>query len=482
MKKYLKNIDYDSTSIIITGLIEIAAGEEYEIPNFLFSNFASHNDLIQYVRNGQIQVGWWEGSYYTDPLEGEIYLRDIGAATILISDGTSLEEITPGMVTDTSTNKTGISPWFNIVMMQKELYNSVDNPLYDSSFNPLTTRTSTVETIHNKLGWHDTQVKQGYYQKPKNLLIYYGWTNSFNSAVNGWSNEKVAQDMAKHNLIVLGDGIQGSGHGDHANATAIIARIKVIKPEAQIFGYVTVNQTLANFKTKVNQWADMGVHGIFMDEAGYDYGSTATNGRAAFNTKVDYVHGNDSTNDPMIAFVNAWNMDHVIGTVNDGSYPNSTWNPDTLESTLDEDDWFLLESFTVHTVSYSGDYATGADWYSRGEKAVNHRYNYGINLAAVNVIDNDSTAAQDMFDFCFVSSCMYSLDAIGSSDESYGASSAAVTFWNRSDVTMMGPIYDLSPTIKQDASDSDVYWRFTETGSFKLDFSSGAQSSAINKY
>jgi|GEM_PF-2503279 len=482
MKKYLKNVDYDTTSIVITGLLELDAGEEFEIPQFLYSNFAYSDDLIQAVRDGLIQVGYWAGSYFTDPLEGEIYLRDHGVSTILISDGTSLEEVIPGMVGDTATGRTGISPWFNIIMLQKELYNAEANPLYDSTFTPLTTRTSTVETIHNKLGWHDTQVKQGYYQKPKNVLFYYGWTNSFNSGDNGWSNEKVAQDMAKNSLIILGDGIQDPGHGDHSNATTIIGRIKDLKPEAIVFGYVTVNQSLTNFKTKVDQWVDMGVTGIFMDEGGYDYGSTATNGRAAFNAKVDYVHGVDSTNSPMTAFVNAWNMDHIIGTVNDGSYPNSTWNPDLLESTLTEDDWYLLESFTVHTISYTGDYATGSEWNARGEKAVNHRFNYGINLAATNVIDDDDANGQDMFDFCFVAACMYSLDAVGSSDEYYGASSATCKFWDRSDVTMMGPIYDLSPTIEQDGSDSDVYWRYTETGRFKLDFSSGAQTSSIDKF
>ena len=322
------------------------------------------------------------------------------------------------------------------------------------------------------------------YIKPSNTLIYYGWLSGFNGAVNGWDNEKVAQDIARYELVVLGAGLADSSHGDYSNTSIIIPRVMELNPNCKIFGYVTTNMTQSNFEDQVDLWDAFSIYGIFMDEAGYDYGTTTTNGRAAFNTKVDYVHGIDSTNSAMIAFVNAWNMDHIIGTVNDGSYPNSTWNPDTLESTLDEDDWYLLESFTVHTISYSGNggYASGSDWYSRGEKAVNHRYTYDINIAAANVIDNDSTAAQDYFDFCFIASCMYSLDAIGSSDDYYGASSAAVTFWNRSDVTMMGPIYDLSPTIKQDASDSDVYWRFTETGSFKLDFSTSAQLSAISKF
>ena len=33
--------------------------------------------------------------------------------------------------------------------------------------------------------------------RPKNLLIYYGWLNSYNSADNGWDNENVAQSMSE---------------------------------------------------------------------------------------------------------------------------------------------------------------------------------------------------------------------------------------------------------------------------------------------
>ena len=65
------------------------------------------------------------------------------------------------------------------------------------------------------------QIIKAGYQKPSNLLIYYGWINSFNSSVNSWTNEKVAQDMAKYDLIVLGDGVQDSGHGDYSNTEII---------------------------------------------------------------------------------------------------------------------------------------------------------------------------------------------------------------------------------------------------------------------
>lgn len=176
--------------------------------------------------------------------------------------------------------------------------------------------------------------------RPTDILIYYGWLNSFNSDVNGFNNELVAQDFSKFGILVFGDGLQDPSHGDYANTIVIIPRIKALNPSTKIFGYVSCNQTYAAFTPKVDQWVTLNVDGIFIDSAGYDYGTVATNGREAFNAKVDYVHSKLK-----IAFSNAWNMDHIIGVVNDPSYPNSTWNPSLVASKLSADDWYLLESF-----------------------------------------------------------------------------------------------------------------------------------------
>jgi hypothetical protein len=329
------------------------------------------------------------------------------------------------------------------------------------------------------LGWHNQELLEARFQRPDDLLIYYGWMNSFNSGDNGWNNENVAQDMAKYNLLVFGDGVQNPGHGDYSNTTTIISRIKELNPRAKIFGYVTTNQSLANFQTKAGQWDDLEVHGIFMDESGYDYGTVGTNGREAFNTKVDYVH---NLTDANLCFVNSWNMDHIIGTANDGSYPNSTWNPNGVESNLTYNDYYLLESFAVNSVAYGNDYESASDWVTRGSKAINHRATYGINLVGSCVIENSHASGDDLFQFAFISALMWSLDGFGSSDQLYGASSAAVDYWSRPDVTGVGRVYSLNASVQNDVDDSDVYIRFLDFAKLLLDFSSGAQTSSITKY
>lgn len=426
--------------------------------------------------------------YFTEALssEEESTLSDIVSAHDGIHESTPVENFIDvnAKIVDPYTDIEGRFLEMQVLVHRREIFNDKENPLYVSTLVPIigsgghlqdhADRILNLETIHGKTGWHSEEVFRGVYQKPFNLLIYYGWMNSFNYGDNGWDNEKVAQDMAKYGLIVLGDGIQDPGHGDYSNTTVIIPRIKELNPDVKIFGYVTVNQTKSNFETKAGQWNTLSVHGIFMDEAGYDYGTH----RDVFNERVDFVHDQSNAN---LCFVNAWTMDHIIGTANDPSFPNSTYNPGLSASNLTSNDWYLLESFPINTTAYSGTdgYEPKADWLYRGEKAIEHRYNYGINLAAVGIINNDNSDGQDLFEFGFISSIMWCLEAFGTSDTNYGASSAQVTFWTRPNVKGAGRIWSEYPTVGNDGNDADVYWRFTDFARFMLDFSDGAQTSSI---
>ena len=309
--------------------------------------------------------------------------------------------------------------------------------------------------------------------KPSNLLIYYGWLNSFNSAVNQWNNEKVSQEMAKYDLLVFGAGLQDPSHGDYANTVAIINRIKVLNSNTLIFGYVTTKETLANFQTKTTQWNTLGIHGIFLDEAGYDYGTIRTD----FNTRVDYVHNRSSVKK---CFVNAWNEDHIIGVVNDPSYPNSTYNSGSTASKLNSNDWYLLESFAVNTDFYTGNngYCDKATWSTRGDKAVARRTTFALKAAAVGIVNDSNVSGQALHDFAYRSALAYELDGHGTSDTSYGAGTAASKWWDRPSPRGI-PQAMTGVTVVADANDSDVYMRYTNNMKVLVDHSIGAQTSSI---
>lgn len=305
---------------------------------------------------------------------------------------------------------------------------------------------------------------------PESLLFYYGYINSFNSATNGWDNEKVALDIAKYNVCIFGDGIQNPSHPDYANTQIILARLKALKPDIQIYGYVSSNQVIGDFQTKVDQWDTLQVDGIFIDEAGYDFGVS----RDTFNSQIVHVRSKTYANK---CFVNAWNMDHVIGTTNDASYPNSTYNPNLHASLLDSRDIYLLESFSINTTAYSGNggFATQSDVLVRGSKALTHSNTYGLKIATLGVIADDTSNGQQLFDFAYNSCLLFSFDYEGTSSVSYGASTAAVNFWKRPRIRHLGRVSEV--VVEQTTSDSDLLLRYGPRSKCVLDFSSGAQNS-----
>jgi len=476
--------DFPDGAVNVTKLVkEIAAAELGEDLEHITTGEGGDEDRLDLVFENELSSGdktKLDGDT-SDPAGGLIADHDNGpfVPTDIEYWLTQTAEVTIGDIT---------GPWnvMQILQHRKDLYNDSDSPLYDAEHQPILgtggiledhgDKITNLENIHAKLGWHNQQVLQALYAKPKDLLIYYGWTNSFNSGVNGWDNWKVALDMSRYELVVFGAGIEDSGHGDHSNCQAIINYIKSLNPNTKLFGYVSTNQTYANFTSKTDDWDDMGVHGIFMDESGYDYGKN----RGEFNDRVDYVHGKG-----LIAFANAWNTDHILGTANDASYPNSTYNSGAVESKLNTSDWILMESFPVNTTAYTDStpdgYEAKAEWAARGSKLLSLRATYGVNFAGSCVIADGVSGEQDFFDFGFISALMWSLEAFGSSDTSYGSSSAKTAYLTRPNTEGLRSLWSLNPAIRNDVNDNDIYRRFVEHAQMYVDFSTSAQASGLTK-
>ena len=260
----------------------------------------------------------------------------------------------------------------------------------------------------------------------KDVIIYYGWLNSFNSAKNGWSNSNVAKDLSKYDVLVFGDGVQNPSHGDFANTQVIIPAIKTLSPTAKIYGYVTINQDYSVFTAKVDQWDNLQVDGIFLDEAGYDYGKN----RADFNQRVDYVHGKVYSK---LCIANAWNENNILGVTDDVNFPNTTYNPSLIASSLTSTDFMLLESFPINTVAYSDGYENASAWKIRGDKAISLYSEFGVASIASNVIANDSSNGENLCSFAYNLAESYGLKYFGTSDVNYGSSTAAVRYWSRPD-------------------------------------------------
>jgi len=392
-------------------------------------------------------------------------------------------------VTDPLTNVVGPFHLMQTLENRREIFNDSSNPLYYSDMTAIlgqtgylvdhANRINNLEVIHGKLGWHNQTIVEATYTRPKDLLIYYGYPNSFNSGTHGWNNEEVSKEMAEYRLVVLGNGVADPTHPDYANTQVIVDRVKALNSHSQVYGYVSADQVFGDFTNEVIEWGNLGVAGIFMDEAGYDFGRT----RAEFNTRVDYVHDRTSTD---LCFANAWNTKHILGTENDPSYPNSTYNDSSAESNLANTDWILLESFPINTTSYTAStpdgYESKTDWLYRGDTMKPLRATYGVNFAGAGVINNANSDGSALFDFGYTSAMMYNLEGFGTSDTNYGASSATVKKWVRPDISKLGTVYCLNCTVKVDGGDADLYHRYVQNGKFMLDFSDNTQLSTILKY
>jgi hypothetical protein len=375
-------------------------------------------------------------------------------------------------------SETGLSGPMNVIeplSLRRELHGDLDtdNPVWIPNFDGVLVRTQNLETIHGKLGWHNQQIVESRYYRPCDMLIYYGWLSGFNAHGN---NELVAQELARYGVLVFGSGLADPVHADYANTIGIIGRVKALKPSIQIFGYVQTPLVLGTFQSQVDNWVTLGVTGVFMDEAGYDYGVD----RAGFNARVDYIH-----NTGLAVMANAWNQDNIVGVVEDPTYLNATYNPSLVPSSLNTNDWYLLESAPINTQAYSGTggYQSRVDWSIRAVKAIGHRATFGLNTAACGIIDDANLDGQDLFDFGFVAALMFSLEAWGVSDESYGAITGKGKWWNRPDVSGMGIWSWLNPSVQSDlvSGQEDVYYRYSQFGRLSIDFSSGAQESTIVK-
>lgn len=384
-------------------------------------------------------------------------------------------------VTDGATNKSGPYYLMEILNLRREIFNDTENPLYVADHTPIigpggylqdnSNRISNLENIHSKNGWHQQQVIKSNYIRPVDMLIYKGSIVNFNSTVNLFINENVAQDFARYDILVFEDGLQNPLHPDYTNTQLIVSRIKVLNSNCLVFGIVPATDSISSFNTKISQWNTLQINGIFIDKAGYDFGILRTN----FNTMIDAVKTLTYAN---ITFANSTKLSHILGTDNDPSYPNSSFNSELLSSHLTNTDWVLLESYAVDTSAFAQGYESASTWASRGVEMNSLRYLYNVNVAASGIINDNNVNGNYLYKFGFTSALMWSLNAFGTSDTNYGSSSSSAKFWSRPDLSGIGKTYSTNSSVQ--AGLNNTFHRFSDNVHFILDFTESNQASFIN--
>ncbi len=244
---------------------------------------------------------------------------------------------------------------------------------------------------------------------PKRLAIYYGYPSVVNGAAG--DVEKAAKAFSSYDVVVFGDGVEfadqlpdraptGVGADENQKARSIISVLAQRHPAPRIFGYICLgdSQRLSeqDIQRRVHLWKDMGVSGIFLDEAGYDWKIID---RKRQNAAVGYIHSLG-----LSAFMNAFyprdlfSQENLLGK-----------NPDHVAPLLDGRDLFLLESFQVK----NGAYEEVSEWQQRVGQAVGYRAQYRSSIFAVTTNQENPPFDSQKFAYAWWSAWLYDLDGFG---------------------------------------------------------------------
>jgi hypothetical protein len=211
-------------------------------------------------------------------------------------------------------------------------------------------------------------------RKPGRLAIYYGIPSLVNGAAG--DIDRAAATFAAYDVVVFGEGLQYEvalhgrpvgGPVERQRTAAILRRLASLRPSTQVFGYVPLGNTaglaMPVVTDAVRRWKALGVHGIFFDEAGYDFGVT----RQRQNEAIDSARA-----EGLRVFLNAFDSDDVLAD----------------QPRLGENDMYLLESFLVR----NGELEDIDRWHERARKADAHSRATGIRVWTV------TTTAAPAFD------------------------------------------------------------------------------------
>jgi hypothetical protein len=188
--------------------------------------------------------------------------------------------------------------------------------------------------------------------KVQPIAIYYGYPSLVNGAKGDL--DKAARTFDAYSILVIGDRLELPDHPDHSNVVHLLPKLHNTK----VFGYVcigsTQNLSMEDVRRRVFGWKQTGVHGVFLDEAGRDYGVSHDRREEI----IDIAH-----REGLSVFVNAFQPADVF---DQGTH-------------LTKGDYYLLESFIVRNGVIDN---TGL-MNSRIRQALKFRERYNIGIIGV---------------------------------------------------------------------------------------------------
>lgn len=299
---------------------------------------------------------------------------------------------------------------------------------------------------------------------PARLAIYYGYPSLVNSSRG--DVEKAAGVFANYDVVVLGDGLEFPDkqpgrypEGDpqeHQKTLQIIAAVRKRSPSTRFYGYVCLGEipwpkgqqtalSTKQLEERIQLWKQLGVSGIFLDEAGYDFAVVT---RERQNQAVRMIHELG-----LSAFMNAYFIEHLFSLDNQLPYANGLEkNPGRLAPLLDQRDLFLLESFQVK----NGIYESAAAAQKRLNQALAYRRSYGTNIFATTTTTEQQPFSAAEFNYAWWTARLYGLDGFSWGEPDFAALSNSLP--DRRCIGESTTLPAFAPSSKV-GSDSIYFWR-----------------------
>jgi hypothetical protein len=314
---------------------------------------------------------------------------------------------------------------------------------------------------------------------PARLAIYYGYP----SLVNGSRGdvEQAAGVFSGYDVVVLGDGLEFTDkqpgrypEGDseeHQKVLKIIAAVQKQSPRTRFYGYVCLGEipwpkgqqtalSAKQLEERIQLWKQMGVSGIFLDEAGYDYAVVT---RERQNLAVRMIHERG-----LSAFMNAYFLEHLFSLENTPSYANGSGkNPQRLAPLLDHRDLFLLESFQVKNGTYES--AEAAE--KRLNQALAYRRHYGTLIFATTTTTAKQPFSAEKFNYAWWTARLHGLDGFSWGEPDFAAANNSLPDRRCGGESTKLPVFEPSSPV---GSDSTYFWR--KAGPYVVVVDAGAHS------
>ncbi len=299
---------------------------------------------------------------------------------------------------------------------------------------------------------------------PVHLAIYYGYP----SLVNGSRGDvdKAANVFSEYDVVVLGDGLEFADkqtgrypEGDpeeHRKVLQIIAAVRKRNPQTRFYGYVCLGEipwpkgqqtalSPKQLEERIQLWKQLGVSGIFLDEAGYDYPVVT---RERQNLAVRMIHDLG-----LSAFMNAYFVEHLFSLEDKPANANGSGkNAKGLAPLLDQRDLFLLESFAVKNGAYEDQGAGQA----RLNQALAYRKKYGTRIFATTTTTEQQPFSAEKFNYAWWTARLYGLDGLSWGEPDFAALNNSLPDRRCGGEGHMLPAFEASSEV---ASDGTNLWR-----------------------